>query len=68
MPLHLTPIRVKGTKTWCKLFADNERELKDTARRLRLEIKSPEGFNGCHLDLTLHQRELAVRLGAREDD
>jgi hypothetical protein len=61
-------LRIKGTKTWCKLTADCDRELQDAARRLREPIKPPEGYNGEHLDLTPHKRNLALRWGAREDD
>lgn len=55
-----------GKKTWCHLTSDNERELERFADRLHTEVKG--GGNGKgdhkHLDLTIHQRELALRYGA----
>jgi len=59
-----------GNKVYCHLVADNPKELEDAARRLHTEIKGAGNGKGRepHLDLTEHQRELALRYGAKEDD
>lgn len=52
-----------GTKKWAHAIGD-ERELRRLAERLRVEVKADA--RGLHLDLSEHQRKLALRYGAKE--
>ena len=57
-----------GLKNWYHLTADTERELFYFARRLQLDIHGGEySKHGTqpHLDLSEHDRDLAIRYGAR---
>ena len=58
-----------GTKTWAHLTG-NQVDLETFARRLHLEIHGAGHGKGRekHLDLTEHERELAIRYGAREEE
>lgn len=69
MTAHLSDAYVHGTKIWYHLTADTPRELILYARRLHCDIHGGEhGGRGQepHLDLTPHQRVLALRCGAQE--
>jgi hypothetical protein len=59
-----------GTKSWSHLTSDNERELERFAERLRTEVKGEGNGKGehRHLDLTIHQRDLALRYGAESEE
>jgi hypothetical protein len=59
-----------GDKVYCHLIADDEKELKTYARRLHVEIHGAGNGKGRapHLDLTEHQRNLALRYGAQKTE
>ncbi len=55
-----------GTKTNCHLVTDDARELARAAERLHAQVHA-KGGQPPHLDLTPHQRILALRYGAQEE-
>jgi predicted nuclease with TOPRIM domain len=55
-----------GMKTYCHLTADSYEDLKRMAERLKVKIKESYKDKEPHLDLTKHQRDLAIRYGATE--
>ena len=57
-----------GSKYYCHLFADTVAELINMARRLKVPVKVGIKELRPHLDLTEHQRELAIQYGAVEED
>ncbi len=62
----LSRIFRSGSKTNCHLVANDARELARAAKRLRAEVHA-KGGQLPHLDLTPHQRILALRYGAQEE-
>ena len=65
----VSPVIQHGKKRWAHLTG-NQIDLETFARRLRAEIHGDGNGKGRekHLDLTEHQRELALRYGAESDD
>jgi hypothetical protein len=63
----VSKLHTSGTKTYAHLFGTLA-ELAAFARRLKVTFK-PGGGKGRdpHLDLTPHQREIAIRYGAKEE-
>ena len=59
-----TPIRVSGTHEWAHLEATDERDLCFFARLFGKKIQKDS--RGIHVDVTPHEREVALRKGARE--
>lgn len=59
--------KTSGTHTWYILTADDEKELSNAARILRVNIHG-KGRQEKHLDLTEHKAHLAVRHGAIQDN
>lgn len=61
-----------GTRTghqWCHMFADEEEELHEMARKLGLKIGWFQHRSRTkHYDLTPSKRALAVKYGAKEID
>ena len=66
----VSPIIQHGNKRWSHLTDDDEDELTDYARRLHTEVKGDGNGKGehKHLDLTIHQRDLALKYGAESDE
>ncbi len=62
----LSQLLKSGMKTNCHLTADDARELVRAAERLRAQVHA-KGNQPPHLDLNQHQRNLALRYGAREE-
>lgn len=58
-----------GNKVYCHLIGD-DKELETFARRLKVEVRGAGNGKGQskHLDLTPHQRELALRYGVESDE
>jgi hypothetical protein len=63
--VNVSPMRTSGTHTWCHLTGE-ESAITYFARRLGKTINRDR--RGVHLDLTKHERELAIRYGAAEAD
>jgi hypothetical protein len=59
-----TPIRVSGTHKWAHLEATNEEDLSFFARLFGKKIQRDN--RGIHLDISEHEREVAIRKGCRE--
>ncbi len=64
-PIKVTPLKQSGSKTWAHATSDDERALARLAERLGTTVK--QDGRGQHVDLSQHQRELALRYGAVED-
>lgn len=62
----LSLLKNSGTKVYCHVTADSERELTDMARRLHEPIK--QDIRGQHIDLPAKKRLLALRYGAVEKE
>ena len=65
MTVYVTAIRQSGTKRWAHLFVEDEKsltELERMAERLKEPVKV-DG-RGVHVDVSVHEAELAVRYGA----
>ena len=69
--VYVTPVYVSGTKRWSHLqitSPEDVERLKHLCKKLgmcgRVELK--QDARGVHVDITEHQRELALRYGACE--
>lgn len=61
----VTPIRRSGTKTWAHLEGQ-EADLSFFARLFKAKVNKDS--RGCHIDITPHQREVALSKGAKDSD
>ena len=66
--VYVNKLKHQGTKTWCNCYADTPKELEHMARKLQRPIKLGECEKYPHIDLNRHDRELALRYGARETE
>ena len=61
---YVDDLRQFGTKCWCHLTADSLKELLRMAEKLHTIPKLCGKGLEPHLDLTPHQRKLAIKYGA----
>ncbi len=64
---HLGNLFKSGTHENCHLTTDTAGELARAAKRLRAQVHS-KGSQSPHLDLNQHQRNLAIRYGAKSEN
>lgn len=71
MPLYINEpryqtklFRKKNGVKWCQMIGDDETELKEMGKKLKLRFKQFSLWNGIpHYDLAPFQRELALKEG-----
>ncbi len=56
-PIHISPPKQSGTKSWTVVTADTQRELNKAAQHLKTEIHQKGEYQSPHLDLTYKQVE-----------